>query len=335
MNTTSDENKLMEGAYFEYRKACYNILYQHALQRNVIDFCKKGAKFADLMRELRVLPKREEACRLFLVALKRFGALDYDELTDSYVAGEGFKPEDVTLDKDLIAHAVGKNNIDSLIHSNSYKGIIDTLSEKQNNVAADFVADNIGLWDEFLQQPFYAYGRHRAVEHTATENGKVLDIACGPGYGLIELSESVGPGGQVIGIEFSHDFASEAIKRVSTYPNVHVAQTDVDKGMSFLRSSYFNGAMLIGAFHFLKQKMALFDNVYRVLDKGGKFCVGYAYMDLGTYDQEVMDLRFKLRQPPASPTNKEEFLSVAQEAGFKLLSTEATIGCFGWYLFEK
>jgi hypothetical protein len=81
--------------------------------------------------------------------------------------------------------------------------------------------------------------------------------------------------------------------------------------------------------------MDLFSNIHRVLVPGGKFCIGYAYMNLGTYDQEVMDLRLKLREPPTTPTEENEFLNFAKAAGFRLESKEGTIGCFGWYLFSK
>ncbi|MBI3393136.1 MAG: methyltransferase domain-containing protein [Nitrospirae bacterium] len=332
---TAPVKQQIERAYFEYRRACYYIIFRHASERGLIECLKSGMTFDQLIAELKVLPKRTKALELFLRALIRFGGIRYDEGSKKYFEVPEFTKKGIVFDRDLIAQAIGKDKIDSVIHSDSYKGILDTLGQEENKVAADFVANNMALWDEFLQQPFYAYGRRHAVANIVGDGDKLLDMACGLGYGLLELREAVGDKGEIVGLEFSPDFAAEAIKRVADYRNIACIRSDVDDGLSFLCDSYFDGAMIIGAFHFLKRKADLFSNVRRVLRKGGRFVVGYAYLNMGTYDQELMDLRFMLREPPAAPMYPTTLLSNAERAGFKHISSVGTIGCFGWYLFEK
>src|SRR5205085_4943215 len=117
------------------------------------------------------------------------------------------------LDRDLLAHAAGRDRVEALLHGQSYAGIIDTLYATENRVASDFSGRNRDLWNEFLKMPFYIQARQAAVALVASPAATVCDLACGPGFGLLELAEAVGEQGTVVGVEVSPDFVSDSIER--------------------------------------------------------------------------------------------------------------------------
>ncbi len=98
---------------------------------------------------------------------------------------------------------------------------------------------------------------------------------------------------------------------------------------------FFDGAMIVGAYHFIKNRNLLFENVARVLKPGGKFCIAYVFSKHGSYDQELMDLRFHLRQPPSNPPTRSEVEATAARYRFTPSPEGFMIGCFGWYLLIK
>jgi SAM-dependent methyltransferase len=325
----------MEAAYLEYRRACTHLLHKHAQQRGLYEAMGEGRSLDEIAQATGVLPERHEALRLFLEALRHLGSVTTDANGDRYAPVRDFDSRMTPLDTELITHAVGRDSLDRLIHSDNYAGILDTLGEPQNKVAANFTAGNMDLWAEFLNQPFYKFARQNAVEAVAQPGKRVVDLACGPGFGLLELQQQVGERGHVLGVEQSADFVASVAERVSDRPNVRCVHADLDIGLEFVRDGYFDGAMIIGAFHFLTRKRQFLQDVARILRPRGRLCVGYTYMRMGSSDQPLMDLRFHMRQPPSYPVTPEQLQQDAEASGFRLLDTHARLGCFGWYLLEK
>jgi ubiquinone/menaquinone biosynthesis C-methylase UbiE len=267
---------------------------------------------------------------LFLRALVRYGAVKQvggQFTADRFEGAEDFDPE-------LIREATGKDTLDSLLHGESYAGIVDVLYSDSNAVGSAFVGANQALWDEFLQTPFYSYFRARAVDAITDRGASVLDLAAGPGFGLQELAERVGPDGRVVGVEISHDFVAEGVKRLENMGQVHILQANLDCGLPFLQAGFFDGAMLIGAYHFLEQRETFLDSVARVLRPGGTAVLGYVYIDRGSFDQELMDLRLSLREPLAHSTREQELINLCAGRGL-ILEESFAIGCFGWYRLMK
>ncbi|HLI69159.1 MAG TPA: methyltransferase domain-containing protein [Ktedonobacteraceae bacterium] len=328
----------MEAAYLEYRKACYYIIHRHAQERGLTAVLMTPRTADEISAEMNFLPERRNVLELLLKALVRFGTLTVEyESPDSpprYQCTPGFLETPIVFDHELIARAIGKDKVEGLIHSQSYAGIIDTLYEKENRVASDFVASNMKLWNEFLQQPFYQYCRNQAIDFIAAPAGRVLDLAAGPGFGVMDIGQIVGEAGLVIGLERSHDFVCEALQRIQSFPQVHMMSCDLDQGLPFLRHAYFDGAMIVGAFHFLTQREQLLEHTALALKPGGRLAVAYTYMQSTSYDQELMDLRFLLREPPSQPVRRDELVASAAQYGFEL-EDESTMGCFGSYFFVK
>lgn len=320
----------VEEAYLEYRRAGYEVLHRHAEARGILRSLNSPRTLEELAGELGVQPSRMALLTLFVKALVRYGTLEQDG--DHFVASGFTGGED--FDADLIRQATGADSLGSLLHGDSYAGITDMLYSDANTVGSAFVGANQALWDEFLQTPFYAYFRARAVDAIAEPEGTVIDLAAGPGFGLRELAQHVGADGVVVGAEISRDFVAEAVIRLRDLDHVRVVQADLDNGLPFLQAGYFDGAMLIGAYHFLRQRETFLDGVARVLRPGGTLVLGYVYIERGSYDQELMDLRLALREPLAYSTGEQELIDMCAERGL-VLDESFAVGCFGWYRLVK
>lgn len=320
----------VETAYLEYRRAGYEVLHRHAEARGILKALSSPRTVNELADDLAIEPQRKALLTLFLRALARYGTLEQDGdhfVTRRYDGAEDF-------DADLIRRATGADSLGSLLHGDSYAGIADMLYSDANTVGSAFVGANQALWDEFLQTPFYRYFRLRAVDAITCPEAMVIDLASGPGFGLRELAQRVGPDGGVVGVEISHDFVAEAVKRLEDHDQVRMVQANLDNGLPFLQEGYFDGAMLIGAYHFLEQRQTFLDTVARLLRVGGTLVLGYVYIDRGSYDQELMDLRLALREPLAHSTEEQVLTDLCAERGL-VVEESFAVGCFGWYRLVK
>jgi ubiquinone/menaquinone biosynthesis C-methylase UbiE len=322
----------MERAYFEYRKGCYTLLCR-AAERGLLEVLAESRTADEVAEMMEFLPERRESVALLLRALTRYGALRFD--ANAFVRDPDFSIDDVSLDRALIARAVGEDEVEKVLHGSSYMSILDALSRDAQAVSTEFGGDNVALWEEFLQAPFYRYGRERAVEAIGRDGAVVLDLAAGPGFGLLELADLVGDEGEVTGTEISDDFVAQAARRTDVREQIHVIRADLDQGLAFLRDGWFDAAMLVGALHYVMNRDLLFKSVARVLKPGGLFCLALVHMQRGSYDQELMDLRLSLRQPPATPATRPQIEELAERHGMELLSDDFSMGVYGWFLLRS
>jgi hypothetical protein len=264
----------METAYMEYRRACYDIVYRSSLERGLMRLFSSPLSFDELVVALPVAANKRRAAQLLLDALVKYGALE--RLPGAPVKYRAV-PElaDPQFDEALIRLATNKESVAELRHAENYAGIIDALSLTDNPVSASFDSEHIGVWDEVLQAPFYRYSRAQAVREISKSGPHLLDLACGPGYGLRELAGEVGgqPGATIVGVEISPDFVGNAANRNSDDHRVHVVRGDLEQPLDFLQAGFFDGAMIVGAYHFLADTRALWASVTRLLRPGGVFCV--------------------------------------------------------------
>lgn len=326
----------MERAYLEYRRACYDIVYRNCVEHGVFELLASPCTAAEFCDRMKVVPGKARVAQLLLNALVKYGAVQ--ETTDyppRYLATPGGPPR-TDFDEELIFVATGKGSMAELRHSENYAGILTSLTVETNPVSAAFDAENLPLWEEVLQAPFYRYSRVQAVREIAAAGPHLLDCACGPGFGLRELAGLApdGDGTTVLGIEISHDFVVSAVTRNADDPRVRVIHGDLETPQDFLQEGYFDGAMIVGAYHFLRRPRQLWSTVARSLRPGGTFCVAYVLSRAGTYDQEIMDLRFALRQPPSYQPSRADVLGLADRAHMEL-TREFGLGAWRWYSFTR
>lgn len=322
----------VEEAYLEYRRAGYELLRRGAAERGLFDALEQPSDEREALERMGFARDRAASIMgLLLQALARYGALETDG--SRYWASGTARRDADDFDRELIRRATGSDDFGSMLHGGSYARLVDSLFSDQNDVGSAFVRENMAIWDEFLQTPFYAYFRARAVQAVSAPGAAVLDLACGPGYGLAEVAAEVGDEGRVVGVDVSRDFVEEAVRRVHE-PNVHPLPGNLDEGLPFLRDGFFDGALLVGAYHFLTDRESLMETAARVLKPGGRLCLAYVYLTVGSPDQELMDLRLALREPLARPTTREELEGLAGAHGLRPVET-FTVGCFGWHLLER
>lgn len=322
----------MEVAYLEYRRACSMILWRHAGSRNVLAALQQPKSAAQLSEQMGFRPEKLELVELMLKALARFGAI---EPTDGgrYRAVPGFQPDDV--DREVLPIAIRAEEVEDLMHSDTFRGMVDTLRLEENAAAAHFSAGHMKVWTEFLSQPFYEYFRRASVNAVTYPGASVLDLGCGPGLGLRELAGAVGPEGSVTGIEVSEDFVAEAKRRNADLRQVTVFAGNLDDGLpAEIGAGPFDGAILVGAMHFLHKPDVVLGAIARALRPGGLLSISYAYLQLGTPDQELMDMRFAFREPRPAAIDSGELIETAGKNGMRLRERFG-LGCFGWFLFER
>ncbi|MBP2327305.1 SAM-dependent methyltransferase [Kibdelosporangium banguiense] len=322
----------MERSYLEYRRACYDIVYRNAVDRGVLKVLDKPVTLAQFAEKFHVVPDKVDVAGLLLKALVKHGAVKHDPDKDTYTAVA--EPPTHELDIDLIRQATGRDSFEELRHSENYAGIIDALTTDANPVATTFDSDHLPVWEEVLQAPFYRYSRVQAVREIGGTGPHLLDLACGPGFGLGELAEFAPTDGTVFGVEISTDFVASATQRNAADERIRVTRGDVTQPLDFLQEGYFDGAMIVGAYHFLRNPEPLWDNVARLLRKGGTFCVSYVLSKVGTIDQEIMDLRFALRRPVSYQPTRQQVLDLAEAKGFELIR-EYGLGAWRWYSFSR
>jgi len=324
----------MEAGYLEYRRMCYKLLLQDAREQRLVDVLSEPRTFAELVTNWSRGGDSATLQRL-LAALVSYAAMVTDNTggVTRYKSVEGF--QDTPIDRDLMVTAVGAGQADKLLHANSYANLVKVARDGNNVVQSDFTAANSQMWDEFLSLPFYEYFRKSAVEALAAAcrpGGMLLDAACGLGYGIAELRERLDVEARIVGVDISHDFIAMAIDRTRDL-DVALARLDLQRELPILASNTFDGAMIIGAWHFLANPDEVLAELARLLRPGGVLAIGYYYTTDETFDRPIMDLRLRLREPVARATEAAALAAKAAELGLAV-EQDFRIGCFGFTSFR-
>lgn len=84
-------------------------------------------------------------------------------------------------------------------------------------------------YDTLSGEPIYGVGRERAIPALHLREGsRVLDIGCGTGLNFPLLLAAVGPSGQVVGVDRSHEMLEVARRKTIHLPAGNVALVEAD-----------------------------------------------------------------------------------------------------------
>jgi len=84
-------------------------------------------------------------------------------------------------------------------------------------------------YDTVSAEPIYRVGRERAIPALHLREGsRVLDIGCGTGLNFPLLLAAVGPRGQVVGVDRSHEMLEVARRKTIQTPPGNVALVEAD-----------------------------------------------------------------------------------------------------------
>ncbi|MFD9737226.1 class I SAM-dependent methyltransferase [Umezawaea sp. NPDC059074] len=325
----------MELAYLEYRYACYEVLHRECVARGVLEALREPVTLDAFAERAGVVPAKKPVARLLLDVL-----VEHDDVRvvlgepARYVASG--RTARRAPDDELVVLATGKRSVDELAHGRSYSGILAALAVEGNPIAANYTTGSPPSIEEIFVLPYYRYCRLRAAREVTAAGSRILDLACGPGHGLRELAERT-PDDQrtvLFGIELTEHYVAAALERNAGDGRVRVVRGDLQEPQDFLQEGFFDGATMMGAYHFLSRPDALWDTVARVLRPGGVFCLGYVQSQVDSADRALMDLRFALREPPVHRTTPARIRALAESRGL-VTTQEWGLGIWKWYAFAK
>jgi ubiquinone/menaquinone biosynthesis C-methylase UbiE len=113
-----------------------------------------------------------------------------------------------------------------------------------------------------------------AMQHLHLHQGDaVLDVGCGVGSFFPALRKAVGPGGRVVGTDFSPGMLKRAQRLVAAegWTNIEVVQGDASRDS--LGKEKFNAAVAVSSLSAMPDVNAAVQNVYQALGPGGRLFV--------------------------------------------------------------
>jgi SAM-dependent methyltransferase len=322
----------MAAAYMEYRRSCYEFIYRAAVEHHVFDHLREPVTASEFATRKSVAPSKIEVAELLLDALVRCGAVTRSRERPPRFAAAPRRAQPSRVDTELIWLATGKSSYEQLGYSDSFGRVVASLGRAEKPALAGFDASNLALWEQGMQLPYYRYSRIQAVNILVAAGTRLLDLASGSGLGLLELARRTSVDAALTGVEISRDFARMAEERTASDPRVQIVCADLEEPLPF--GGRFDGAMLVGAYHYLRDPGSMWDSMAHLLRPGGVLCLAMAYSRTGSYDQELVNLRYAQRHPVAHARSRAEVIALAAARDFRL-EQEFWLGCFGWYAFRK
>ena len=142
----------------------------------------------------------------------------------------------------------------------------------------EFDAETSAILDRAYRGRDFVRRRHANLAALAPAPGAyVLDIGCGTGLMLTELSAAVGPKGHVAGVDLSEDMLTRAREACSDLDNVTVKTAPADQ-LPFEDAS-FDGIVSVQVFEYIADLTPVLAECRRVLKPGGTLVVGDMHFD--------------------------------------------------------
>ncbi|MFC9893782.1 MBL fold metallo-hydrolase [Nocardia sp. NPDC127579] len=314
----------MDRALQEFRNACYDQVSRGAFEAGLLGAPEPFT--AEEFLATHALHERAEAAELFLAAMLHWNALRLDD-RGRYVSADrtpAFEP-----DRALLRAAIGCDELVRYPDFDNFAGLARELLHGDGATGAGFSEANLPLWELALQAPYYRYSRLRAARRLARSGPHLLDLACGLGHGLLELADALAadPQTRLVGVDVSPDFARLAANRTADQPHISILCADLDRPLLGLPAAGFDGAMIVGGYHFLTEPDQLWRTAARLIKPGGTLVLAHVLSETGSPDQDLMHLRFALRRPPGHPATRAGILAAAQRHHFRL-QDEFSLGCY-------
>lgn len=114
----------------------------------------------------------------------------------------------------------------------------------------------------------------RAIRVLAPASGeRILDVGCGCGQTTLQLAQSVGPTGRVMGIDISRPMLEMARSRRGAHSGIRFLEMDAQLGhIAAASGEPFDGAFSRFGVMFFSDPVAAFANIRSALRPGGRLC---------------------------------------------------------------
>lgn len=155
------------------------------------------------------------------------------------------------------------------------------------------------------------------------EGDTVLDLGSGAGNDCFIARAEVGETGKIIGIDFSPQMIEKARKNAAKrgYTNVEFIEGDIENMP--LPENSIDIVVSNCVLNLLPQKDKIFKEIYRVLKKGGHFCISDVVLN-GIFPKEFTDNASMYAGCIASAIQKEDYLGEIEKANFEDIKIERT-----------
>lgn len=155
------------------------------------------------------------------------------------------------------------------------------------------------------------------------EGDTVLDLGSGAGNDCFIARAEAGETGKVIGIDFSPQMIEKARKNTvkRNYTNIEFIEGDIENMP--LTDNSVDVVISNCVLNLLPQKNKIFNEIYRVLKKGGHFCISDVVLN-GIFPKEFTDNAAMYAGCIASAIQKEDYLGEIEKAHFTNIKIERT-----------
>lgn len=155
------------------------------------------------------------------------------------------------------------------------------------------------------------------------EGDTVIDLGSGAGNDCFIARAEVGESGKVIGLDFSPQMIEKARKNAAKrgYNNVEFIECDIEE--ITLPDNTADVVVSNCVLNLLPEKDKIFKEIYRVLKKGGHFCVSDVVLE-GFFPKEFTDNASMYAGCIASAIQKEDYLAEIVKADFKNIQIQRT-----------
>ncbi len=316
----------------DYRKLIYARIYQQALKEGLLRVLEISHTVEEVQEKMSFKPSRLDTLNALLNVLTAIGAVR------AYFDPKGQRVFCVTKEcmpdylQEMPATKTSQISTGTMTRTHADVPELTFRCLHGEDVDVRFDEASNEYWKSVLEAPFYARGREIAADEISSKGACVLDLASGQGHGLKRLAENVGPSGEVVGLELSDYHVQVSRKETKDLKNVRIVQANLDNGLEILEDGKYDGAMIIGAFHFLRKKETLVENVSRALKPKAKLVIGNVYLDADTFDRPYLDMMFSITNPEAraTPTRPSALEYMLKDQGFQVYFSYH-VGSFGWY----
>jgi ubiquinone/menaquinone biosynthesis C-methylase UbiE len=251
--------------------------YQRLLSRpTTLDQLCATAKYAS---------SAKDKVKLFLDALVSYGAMKRDRDSRGAVryrwACHKDHAKEAKAIKEKVDEILNHKYCGELLRGQHYelaknwKQVIRGESETELTRAREMIAISIGLRAKLMEE-----GRKRALKYIGIKPGmKVVDLGCGSGTSTIQIAETVGPQGHVVGVEVDENLYSDAAVRYEELPltyrkkvaEVEFLRDDAKDGSLGKIGTDFDAATTFLFWHYIKENdyKKVVMNISDILNQNG------------------------------------------------------------------